>query len=202
MQTAHNQNMTFLTVYTDGEVPQTLLETEDANEIAAALKEIDVRLRHWDVVDDLEAGAGQERILEAYRDEVARVVAEEGYTFVDVAQLHPDDSPEWPEKAAAARQKFLNEHTHDDDEVRFFVDGSGIFYLHAGGKVHAVLCEAGDLLSVPKNTTHWFDMGTEPDFTAIRFFHDDDGWVGDFTGDPIASRIPDFDTIAARRTAR
>ncbi|MEO3808007.1 cupin domain-containing protein [Sphaerisporangium sp. B11E5] len=190
--------MTYLNVYTDSDSPETLRSTEDPAEIAAALKEIGVVLRHWDV-HDVPAGAGQDEILEAYRDEVARVVAEEGYTFVDVAQLHPDDSADWAERAAAARQKFLNEHTHDDDEVRFFVSGSGIFYLHVDGKVHAVLCEPGDLLSVPANTTHWFDMGTNPDFTAIRFFHDDDGWVGAFTGNPVSSRIPDFDTIVAGR---
>ncbi|GAA0410789.1 hypothetical protein Acor_14540 [Acrocarpospora corrugata] len=42
-------------------------------------------------------------------------------------------------------------------------------------------------------------MGTTPAFTAIRFFHDDDGWVGNFTGDPISTRIPDYDTITAER---
>ncbi|GIH23860.1 acireductone dioxygenase [Acrocarpospora phusangensis] len=190
--------MTYLTVYTDGDTPGTLLRTEDTAEIATALKEIGVRLRHWRTVGGLD-GAGQDEILAAYREEVAQVVAEEGYSFVDVAQLHPDDSPDWPERASAARNKFLAEHTHDDDEVRFFVAGSGIFYLHVDGKVHAVLCEPGDLLSVPARTTHWFDMGTRPDFTAIRFFHDDDGWVGDFTGDPVAARIPDYDTITADR---
>ncbi|MEU8363769.1 cupin domain-containing protein [Nonomuraea sp. NPDC048882] len=194
--------MTYLTVYSDTDQPETLLETEDPAEIEATLKDIDVVLRHWQVVEDLPGDAGQEEILAAYRAEVDRVIAEEGYTFVDVAQLHPDGGADWPERAAAARQKFLAEHTHDDDEVRYFVSGSGIFYLHVNGRVHAVLCEAGDLLSVPKNTTHWFDMGTSPAFTAIRFFHDDDGWIGDFTGSPIAERIPDFDTIAATRAAR
>jgi 1,2-dihydroxy-3-keto-5-methylthiopentene dioxygenase len=51
-------------------------------------------------------------------------------------------------------------------------------------------------MSVPKGTRHWFDMGTTPDFTAIRFFHDEDGWVGDFTGDEIALRFPDFDALS------
>ncbi|GAA4973646.1 1,2-dihydroxy-3-keto-5-methylthiopentene dioxygenase [Nonomuraea thailandensis] len=193
--------MTYLTVYSDSEQPETLLETEDAAEIAAVLKDIDVVLRHWQVVESLPQDAGQEEILAAYRAEIDRVIAEEGYTFVDVAKLHPDGGDDWPERAAAARRKFLAEHTHDDDEVRYFVSGSGIFYLHVDHKVHAVLCEAGDLLSVPKNTTHWFDMGTRPSFTAIRFFHDDDGWIGDFTGSPIAGRIPDFDTITATRAA-
>ncbi|WP_433190289.1 1,2-dihydroxy-3-keto-5-methylthiopentene dioxygenase [Actinoallomurus sp. CA-150999] len=192
--------MTYLSVYTDGEHPETVLETEDIAEIAAVLKELDVVLRQWAVIEG--HGGSQEEILDAYRGQVDRVVAEEGYTLVDVAQLHPDGSPEWPEKARAAREKFLSEHTHDDDEVRYFVSGSGIFYLHVGGRVYAVLCEAGDLLTVPRDTTHWFDMGTEPDFTAIRFFHDDDGWVGRFTGNPVAERIPDFDSIAARRASR
>ena len=95
----------------------------------------------------------------------------------------------------------MAEHTHADDEVRFFASGSGIFYLHIDDEVCAVLGERGDLLSVPKGTTHWFDMGTRPDFTAVRFFRDQDGWVGEFTGDPIADRIPDFDTIGAARRA-
>ena len=191
--------MTYLTLYTDGDSPETLLETEDAGEIGATLKEIDVLLRHWDVAEA--HGDTQEEILDAYRAQVDRVVAEEGFILVDVVQLHPDDSPEFAEKARGAREKFLSEHTHDDDEVRFFVNGSGIFYLHVDGRVYAVLCEAGDLLTVPRDTTHWFDMGTTPDFTAIRFFHDDDGWVGNFTGNPVAERVPDYDAIAARRAS-
>jgi 1,2-dihydroxy-3-keto-5-methylthiopentene dioxygenase len=83
--------------------------------------------------------------------------------------------------------------------VRFFVEGSGIFYLHIGDRVHAVLCEAGDLLSVPRGTTHWFDMGTNPSFCAIRFFHEEEGWVGTFTETGISSQFPDYDTIVAGR---
>src|SRR3546814_8454772 len=57
------------------------------------------------------------------------------------------------------RAKFLDEHFHKEDEVRFFVAGSGLFTLHVGDKVYEILCEAGDLVSVPDGTTHWFDMG-------------------------------------------
>jgi 1,2-dihydroxy-3-keto-5-methylthiopentene dioxygenase len=91
------------------------------------------------------------------------------------------------------RLKFLNEHTHDDFEVRFFVDGSGLFYLHIDDKVYMVLCEQGDLISVPARTTHWFDMGVRPDFRCIRFFTVPEGWVGNFTGSDIANRFPDYD---------
>jgi 1,2-dihydroxy-3-keto-5-methylthiopentene dioxygenase len=63
--------------------------------------------------------------------------------------------------------------------------------------VHAVFCEAGDLISVPENTTHWFDMGTRPEYVSVRFFHDDDGWIGNFTGDTIGSRFATYDQLAA-----
>jgi 1,2-dihydroxy-3-keto-5-methylthiopentene dioxygenase len=95
------------------------------------------------------------------------------------------------------RQKFLAEHTHADFEVRFFVDGSGLFYLHVGDRVYMVLCERGDLISVPADTTHWFDMGSNPSFKCIRFFTTPDGWVGSFTGSGIAGRFPDYDSHVA-----
>ena len=100
-------------------------------------------------------------------------------------------TPDNPNKQAI-RTKFLDEHTHDEDEVRFFVEGSGAFYLHLGDKVYRVVCTRDDLLSVPAGTLHWFDMGPEPNFTCIRLFISPDGWVANFTGDKIASTIPAF----------
>jgi 1,2-dihydroxy-3-keto-5-methylthiopentene dioxygenase len=78
--------------------------------------------------------------------------------------------------------------------VRLFVEGAAMFYLRAGGKVYMTLCERNDLISVPAGTRHWFDMGPEPNFTAIRMFTTPDGWVARFTDDPIAARFPAFDT--------
>jgi 1,2-dihydroxy-3-keto-5-methylthiopentene dioxygenase len=191
--------MTLLTVWHDTDPDTTLLRTEDGEEIAAELKRIGVRFERWPVVEDLPPEPTSEEVLAAYAERVKRVVDTEGYILVDALHMTPQDSPEWIEQAAQARQKFLAEHTHDDDEDRFFARGAGVFYLHVDGKVHAVLCEAGDLLSVPANTTHWFDMGTRPDYVAIRFFHDDDGWVGNFTGNTLAESFPDFDTLTANR---
>jgi 1,2-dihydroxy-3-keto-5-methylthiopentene dioxygenase len=50
---------------------------------------------------------------------------------------------------------------------------------------------------VPAGTRHWFDMGTTPDFVAIRFFEREDGWIGDFTGDAIGQRFPSLDQLVA-----
>ena len=80
-----------------------------------------------------------------------------------------------------------------EDEVRFFVAGSGLFTLHVGGKVYEVECVQDDLIAVPDSTLHWFDMGEEPSFIAIRFFTEPDGWVGHFTGEEIAKKFPRYE---------
>ena len=116
--------------------------------------------------------------------DVDRLIAEEGYQTVDVVSMVPDH----PEKAAF-RQKFLEEHRHSEDEVRFFVEGQGLFTLHIGDRVYEVLCTKGDLISVPANTPHWFDMGPNPRFVAIRLFNNPEGWVANFTGSDIAQRF-------------
>ncbi len=192
--------MTTLSIWQEDDPFATLFRSEDREEISAELAKTKVRFDRWQVARGLGADASPEEILAAYEAEVARVVATNGYVLVDVAALRRGDESDgdWAAKATAARQRFLAEHTHDDDEDRFFVSGAGIFYLHLEGRVMAVLCTAGDLLSVPKGTRHWFDMGTDPSFVAIRFFHTDDGWVGNFTGSEIAGRFPDFDALAGR----
>ena len=187
--------MTTLVIQSDTDPDTIQLRTTDTGVIAEQLAARGVRFEQWTAGVDLPMGADGDDVLAAYADDVARL-AEEGYDTVDVVRLVPDDGdPEWPAKAAAARSTFLSEHTHADDEVRFFVEGSGAFYLRIDGRVLTVVCEAGDLLSVPAGTTHWFDMGTRPHFAAIRFFRIPEGWVGDFTGDDIARRFPTYDQL-------
>jgi 1,2-dihydroxy-3-keto-5-methylthiopentene dioxygenase len=165
---------------------------EERNAMVARLAEIGVGLEQWAAVQPLVPDADRTSVLAAYQGDVSALVARHGFEAVDVVALRPND----PNKAEL-RAKFRAEHTHDDFEVRFFVDGRGLFYLHAGDAVYCVLCESGDLISVPAHTTHWFDMGKDPDFKCIRFFTTPDGWVGRFTGSAIAERFPDFDAFVA-----
>lgn len=176
--------MSLLTTY-DLDANPTGESTRDHARITEIMNSIGVRFEKWETPHQLAADASQEEVIEAYQADVDRLNAEYGFQSLDVVSLTPDH----PDKVAF-RGKFLDEHTHDDFEVRFFVDGSGLFYLRADDKVHTVLCEKGDLISVPANTKHWFDMGENPSFKCIRFFTIADGWVADFTGDKIASRFP------------
>jgi cupin superfamily acireductone dioxygenase involved in methionine salvage len=102
---------------------------------------------------------------------------------VDVLRMRP----EHPDRQSA-RAKFLAEQTHDDDEVRFFVEGRGASFVHAGNRVLEIVCERDDLISVPAGAKHWFDMGERPNFTTIRMFARPDGWVASFLGDKIATQ--------------
>ncbi|WP_229402688.1 1,2-dihydroxy-3-keto-5-methylthiopentene dioxygenase [Micromonospora okii] len=192
--------MTLLQVMPDDDARTVLVRTDRPDEIREALSPLDVQFEQWELGRQLASDASPDHVLAAYRPEVDRICAQGGFRLVDVVRMKPDETdPQWPDKAHAARTKFLSEHTHDEDEVRFFVEGSGCFYLHVGAKVYAVVCEAGDLLWVPRGTSHWFDMGGRPEFTAIRFFQEEDGWIGSFLPESIASGFPSLDELRAAR---
>jgi 1,2-dihydroxy-3-keto-5-methylthiopentene dioxygenase len=184
--------MTHLTQYADTAPHAAQASLTDHAAIAAALAPFGIVLERWEPGAPLAADAGDADILAAYAGEIERLKARGGYQSVDVVRLTPDH----PERAAF-REKFLAEHTHDDDEVRFFVEGAGLFYIHAGGMVHALECTAGDLIAVPAGTQHWFDTGARPRFTVIRLFTTPDGWAARFTGDPIAESIPLYEGAPA-----
>jgi len=187
--------MTLVQVMPQDDRQQVLLRTTDRDEIAEVLAPYGIRLEQWPL-RELPAEATKEQLLAAYEDEVAAVCARGGYRLVDVVRMTPQpQDPQWRAGAETARRRFLDEHRHAEDEVRFFAEGSGCFYLHLDDKVYALVCEAGDLISVPAGTTHWFDMGSVPHFCAIRFFRGEDGWIGDFTGSPISSTMPTLDEL-------
>lgn len=174
-----------LRVYDDTRPQEPVLVTSDGAEIARALHEIGVRFERWAADAELPAGADAQSVIAAYRSSVEALKAECGYQSVDVIRLERGTP-----NTEAMRNKFLDEHRHSEDEVRFFVEGSGAFYLHAGGRVYQTICVKGDLISVPAGTTHWFDTGPDPEFTAIRLFVNPDGWVANFTGSAIARDFP------------
>jgi len=167
---------------------QPRLASNDPSLISAELAQRGIGFERWPARAELPAGAGPEAVLAAYANEIARVQQRGRYPTVDAIRIRPDH----PEREAL-RQKFLAEHTHGEDEVRFFVEGKGLFCLHIGEEVLQVLCEADDWISVPAGTRHWFDMGRAPQFCAIRFFDNPEGWVAQFTGDGIAERFPLLD---------
>jgi len=183
--------MSVIRIYKDSNLTHTtdlIFTSENKGKIRERLAEIGVRFEQWMTPVNLSPGADQEAVLNAYRADIDRLINEEGYQTVDVVSINADH----PQKKEI-REKFLSEHTHSEDEVRFFVAGHGMFSLHVEGKVYEIVCTQGDLISVPANTPHWFDMGPNPGFIAIRLFNNPEGWVANYTGSEISSHFNRLD---------
>lgn len=165
-------------------IPDTNFSTRDVAAIRSFLNARGVWFDQWQANAEFDADADQDTILAAYADVLQPFMAKHQYRVADVLNIN-SETPNYE----AIRAKFLSEHTHTEDEVRFFVEGQGLFWFHLKDEepVFNVLCEAGDLISVPANSRHWFDAGaTNPRVKAIRIFIDMSGWVPHYTGSEIA----------------
>ena len=56
------------------------------------------------------------------------------------------------------------------------------------GLVFAIEVEAGDLISVPRGTLHWFDLCADRRIRAIRLFQDPSGWTPHYTDSGVDGR--------------
>lgn len=177
--------MSRLTVYRDDAPGVPVLVTDEPDLMGHELATIGVRFERWQSPVELSPFDPPEVILDAYRPYLDTLMGTVGAGSADVLKLTPDNP-----NAPALRQKFLSEHAHTEDEIRFFVHGSGNFIMHVDGKVWDAHCTQGDLISVPANTKHWFDAGEKPFFTALRVFTDASGWVPHYTGSVVHELFP------------
>ena len=154
-------------------VPDSNRSITDPVEINGFLAPFGIRHEKWDVEGRIGSAATDEEILNAYRPEIERLKAEGGYVTADVINVQ-SDTPGLDEMLA----KFDKEHTHSEDEVRFTVEGSGVFHIHPDeGPVFSVTVEAGDLMNVPNGTRHWFNLCSSRRIRCIRLFEDMSGWT-------------------------
>ncbi|MFZ4714547.1 MAG: 1,2-dihydroxy-3-keto-5-methylthiopentene dioxygenase [Bacteriovoracaceae bacterium] len=161
-------------------LPKEKKTIEDFEQIKAYLNVYGVLHEKWEANVKLTDDSTQEQILDAYEHSLKPYMSKFGYKTADVINVH-ENTP----NLLAIRQKFLPEHTHSEDEVRFFVDGEGVFWFNFGSEVAALTCRAGDLISVPAGYKHWFDLGPKAFVKAIRVFIDPAGWVANYTNSGI-----------------
>ena len=175
--------MSRLSVYHESlpAVPNKVLSLPE--HISATLAELGVQFARWPRVQ-LPADADDAAILAAYREPLAELQATGDYPRVDIGRVCPDQADR-----AELRDRYLAEHRHTGVEARFFVAGQGLFSLHIADHVYEILCERGDLLVIPANTWHWFDMGERPSYVTLRLLGQADGWQAEYSGDEIASRF-------------
>ncbi|HEY3703789.1 MAG TPA: cupin domain-containing protein [Terracidiphilus sp.] len=144
-------------------------------EIRAELAALGIDFERWSL-DRVPPDSSAEVVLAAYGDEIAAMKQRGGYVMADVI----DVTPQTP-NLDAMLARFDKEHTHDEDEVRFILAGRGIFFLHISGRVASVEVGPGDLLRVPRGTTHWFTLCEERRIRAIRWFQNTSGWAPHYT---------------------
>jgi 1,2-dihydroxy-3-keto-5-methylthiopentene dioxygenase len=109
----------------------------------------------------------------AYQAPLDALKAERGYIEQDVVAL----APETPNLDAICA-KFEGEHHHDDDEVRFVLEGEGVFDIRSrDDRFMRVVVEPGDLIVVPKARHHRFMLTERRSIRCVRLFKDTSGWV-------------------------
>ena len=154
-------------------IPAEQRTIEDADGIRAHLARCGIEYERWTAAHAVDSNALPEEILAAYEPEIAALKARGGYVTADLIDVKPDTP-----NLDAMLARFSTEHWHDEDEVRFIIEGRGLFHIHpADGPVFAVEVEAGDLIRVPRGTLHWFDLCGDRRIRAIRLFQDKSGWT-------------------------
>jgi 1,2-dihydroxy-3-keto-5-methylthiopentene dioxygenase len=158
-------------------VPSENIHTSDAASVKEQLDRVGITFERWQPSHPVRPDADAGEILKAYEAEIQRLKVEGGYVTADVI----DVKPETP-NLDAMLAKFSKEHWHDEDEVRFIIEGKGIFHIQPRqGPTIAIEVGPGDLLRVPKGTWHWFDLCADRRIRAIRLFQDPSGWTPHYT---------------------
>jgi len=155
--------------------PKENLQVNSEPEIREALAPLGVDYERWNL-DRVPPDASADEVLGAYADEIEEMKRRGGYVTADVIDVNPGTP-----HLDAMLARFDKEHTHDEDEVRFILSGRGIFFLHINGRVASVEVGPGDMLRVPRGTTHWFTLCEDRRIRAIRWFQDTAGWTPHYT---------------------
>jgi 1,2-dihydroxy-3-keto-5-methylthiopentene dioxygenase len=154
-------------------IPSENRNLTEQSEIIEFLKPYGIWFERWQVAGRLAESATDADILREYAPEIEKVKASGGYVTADVINVHAETP-----NLDAMLQKFNKEHTHSEDEVRFTVEGRGVFHLHPeNGPVFSVTVESGDMINVPCGMKHWFHLCDDRHIRCIRFFEDPTGWT-------------------------
>ncbi|CDN11836.1 MAG: acireductone dioxygenase [Richelia sp.] len=166
----------------------------DLQTITQELAPLNVQINHWTVGENSQVRnllaqeslqyEEKESVLQGLDNYFQELQQTAGYQYRDLIVLHPG-IPNLDELLA----KFDKIHTHADDEVRYIVDGEGIFgFLRPDGSQVELTVQAEEYINVPAGTEHWFYLTPEKRVKAIRYFTGTEGWVPEYTGTAIKFR--------------
>jgi 1,2-dihydroxy-3-keto-5-methylthiopentene dioxygenase len=158
-------------------IPDENRTINNQQQIAGFLATIGIDYERWEPKQQVADGAPAEEVLAAYAGEIETLKARGGYVTADVIDVNSTT-----QGLEAMLAKFNREHWHDEDEVRFIIQGRGLFHIHPrNAPVVAIEVEGGDLIRVPRGTWHWFNLCGDRRIRAIRLFQDMAGWTPNYT---------------------
>ena len=174
-------------------IPEQNRTLSGKREVRDYLAGIHIEYEVWEPSHPIGPDAPSEEILRAYSSEIESLKARGNYVTADVINVNAQTPG-----LDAMLAKFSREHWHDEDEVRFIIQGHGVFHIHpTDSPVVAIEVEAGDLIRVPRGTWHWFDLCSDRQIRAIRLFQDPSGWTPQYTDSGVDAR---FEPVCLGRT--
>ncbi|KAH7911271.1 Acireductone dioxygenase ARD family [Hygrophoropsis aurantiaca] len=122
-------------------------------------------VRHWHIPID-----GQ------HEKAVDAVAVERGYKNRDVITITKEGLGDLYETKL---KSFYEEHMHEDEEIRYILEGSGFFDVRELPTDAWIRChlEAGDLMVLPAGIYHRFTLDEQNVIKAMRLFKDEPKWI-------------------------
>jgi 1,2-dihydroxy-3-keto-5-methylthiopentene dioxygenase len=118
-----------------------------------------------------------EAVLKSIDNYFEQLKEKYGYQARDLIVLHPD-TPNLDTLLA----KFDRCHTHADDEVRYIIEGEGVFgFVFPDGSQAELTIQPEEYINVPANSEHWFHLTDTKRVKAVRYFTTTEGWVPEYT---------------------
>ncbi|KAJ3170502.1 1,2-dihydroxy-3-keto-5-methylthiopentene dioxygenase [Geranomyces variabilis] len=128
-------------------------------------------------------------------DFVDKIRSQRGYVNTDTVCLSREKLPDYD----ATLQKFFTVHMHEDEEIRYLLEGSGYFDVQAPRKEGEedeewirIALTAGEMIILPAGMYHRFTLDENNFLRCMRLFKEDPKWT------PL-NRAPELEDNQYRR---
>jgi len=163
----------------------------DLKDISRELAPLNVELKKWSVGEDsqLRSLLAKEALNEEEKEQVLQgldtyfqqLQQTQGYQSRDLIVLHSQIP-----QLDTLLSKFDRCHAHADAEIRYIVDGEGVFgFVRPNGSQVELTIQPEEYINVPAGTEHWFRLTNSKRIKAIRYFTTTEGWTPEYTNTEI-----------------